>query len=328
MMVKENVLDKNTTLALEKSNQLSFKQRLSKVNKRIMRHWQLYVILLIPVALVAIFSYGPMYGLQIAFKDYIPTYGISGSKWVGFKHFINFINSHQFSRLIGNTITISLYSLIAGFPIPIILALALNECTSTKFKKTVQMITYAPHFISIVVMVGIILLILSPSSGIINQFIQLFGGKPIDFMAKPEWFKSIYVWSGVWQGMGYSSIIYIAALAGIDPTLHEAAIVDGASRWQRIWHVNIPGILPTVTILLIMNFGSIMSVGYEKILLMQNSLNMAKSDVISTFVYRMGLESAQYSFSAAVGLFNAVINFILLAIVNTVAKKLGETSLW
>lgn len=328
MMVKENVLDKNTTLTLEKSNQLSFKQRLSKVNKRIMRHWQLYVILLIPVVLVAIFSYGPMYGLQIAFKDYIPTYGISGSKWVGFKHFINFINSHQFSRLIGNTITISLYSLIAGFPIPIILALALNECTSTKFKKTVQMITYAPHFISTVVMVGIILLILSPSSGIINQFIQLFGGKPIDFMAKPEWFKSIYVWSGVWQGMGYSSIIYIAALAGIDPTLHEAAIVDGASRWQRIWHVNIPGILPTVTILLIMNFGSIMSVGYEKILLMQNSLNMAKSDVISTFVYRMGLESAQYSFSAAVGLFNAVINFILLAIVNTVAKKLGETSLW
>lgn len=328
MMVKENVLDKNTTLALEKSNQLSFKQRLSKVNKKIMRHWQLYVILLIPVVLVAIFSYGPMYGLQIAFKDYIPTYGISGSKWVGFKHFINFINSHQFSRLIGNTITISLYSLIAGFPIPIILALALNECTSTKFKKTVQMITYAPHFISTVVMVGIILLILSPSSGIINQFIQLFGGKPIDFMAKPEWFKSIYVWSGVWQGMGYSSIIYIAALAGIDPTLHEAAIVDGASRWQRIWHVNIPGILPTVTILLIMNFGSIMSVGYEKILLMQNSLNMAKSDVISTFVYRMGLESAQYSFSAAVGLFNAVINFILLAIVNTVAKKLGETSLW
>ena len=328
MMVKENVFDKNTTLALEKSNQLSFKQRLSKVNKKIMRHWQLYVILLIPVVLVAIFSYGPMYGLQIAFKDYIPTYGISGSKWVGFKHFINFINSHQFSRLIGNTITISLYSLIAGFPIPIILALALNECTSTKFKKTVQMITYAPHFISTVVMVGIILLILSPSSGIINQFIQLFGGKPIDFMAKPEWFKSIYVWSGVWQGMGYSSIIYIAALAGIEPTLHEAAIVDGASRWQRIWHVNIPGILPTVTILLIMNFGSIMSVGYEKILLMQNSLNMAKSDVISTFVYRMGLESAQYSFSAAVGLFNAVINFILLAIVNTVAKKLGETSLW
>ena len=319
---------KNTALALKKSSQLSFQEKCSKVKKRIMRHWQLYIILLIPVVLVAIFSYGPMYGLQIAFKDYIPSYGIEGSKWVGFKHFINFINSHQFSRLIGNTITISLYSLIAGFPIPIILALALNECTSTKFKKAVQMITYAPHFISTVVMVGIILLILSPSSGIINQFIQLFGGKPIDFMAKPEWFKSIYVWSGVWQGMGYSSIIYIAALAGIDPTLHEAAIVDGASRWQRIWHVNIPGILPTVTILLIMNFGSIMSVGYEKILLMQNSLNMAKSDVISTFVYRMGLESAQYSFSAAVGLFNAVINFILLAIVNMVAKKLGETSLW
>ena len=327
-MVEKNVISEDMELNLKKENQMNFYQRYSKARKRIMRHWQLYIILLIPIVLVAIFSYGPMYGLQIAFKDYIPSYGIQGSEWVGFKHFINFINSHQFSRLIGNTITISLYSLIAGFPIPIILALALNECTSTKFKKAVQMITYAPHFISTVVMVGIILLILSPNSGIINQFIQLFGGKPIDFMAKPEWFKSIYVWSGVWQGMGYSSIIYIAALAGIDPTLHEAAIVDGASRWQRIWHVNIPGILPTVTILLIMNFGSIMSVGYEKILLMQNSLNMAKSDVISTFVYRMGLESAQYSFSAAVGLFNSVINFILLAIVNMVAKKLGETSLW
>ncbi len=204
MMVKENVLDKNTALALEKSNQLSFKEKLSKAKKRIMRHWQLYIILLIPVVLVAIFSYGPMYGLQIAFKDYIPSYGIEGSKWVGFKHFINFINSHQFSRLIGNTITIGLVPV----SIPIILALALNECTSTKFKKAVQMITYAPHFISTVVMVGIILLILSPSSGIINQFIQLFGGKPIDFMAKPEWFKSIYVWSGVWQGMGYGTCCY------------------------------------------------------------------------------------------------------------------------
>lgn len=326
-MSKTN-LDQTTEFILKQNNEMVLKERMIRTKKRIMRHWQLYVILLIPVVLVAIFSYGPMYGLQIAFKDYIPSYGISGSKWVGLKHFTNFVNSHQFSRLIGNTIKISLYSLIAGFPIPIILALALNECTSTKFKKTVQMITYAPHFISTVVMVGIILLILSPSSGVINQFIQLFGGKPIDFMAKPEWFKSIYVWSGVWQGMGYSSIIYIAALAGIDTTLHEAAIVDGASRWQRIWHVNIPGILPTVTILLIMNFGSLMSVGYEKILLMQNSLNMASSDVISTFVYRMGLESAQYSFSAAVGLFNAIINFVLLAVVNKAAKKLGETSLW
>lgn len=327
-MIEKKVLSNNTRDISIKNNTLTIYERYCKAKKRIMRHWQLYIILLIPVILVAIFAYGPMYGLQIAFKDYIPSYGISGSQWVGFKHFMNFITSHQFPRLISNTITISLYSLIAGFPIPIILALALNECTSAKFKKMVQMITYAPHFISTVVMVGIILLILSPSSGIINQFVQLFGGEPIDFMAKPEWFKSIYVWSGVWQGMGYSSIIYIAALAGIDPTLHEAAIVDGASRWQRIWHVNIPGILPTVTILLIMNFGSIMSVGYEKILLMQNSLNMEKSDVISTFVYRMGLQSAQYSFSAAVGLFNSIINFILLVIVNMIAKKLGETSLW
>lgn len=326
--VKINYLKQSVIEQPFVENKLSRKEKLHKAKKQITRHWQLYLILLIPVVLVAIFSYGPMYGVQIAFKDYVPSYGIGGSKWVGLKHFQSFISSHQFPRLIGNTLMISLYGLIAGFPVPIILALALNECTSVKFKKVVQMVTYAPHFISTVVMVGIVLLVLSPTSGILNQFVQLFGGEPIDYMAKPEWFKSIYIWSGVWQGMGYSSIIYIAALAGIDPTLHEAAIVDGATRLQRIWHVNIPGIIPTVTILLIMNFGSIMSVGYEKILLMQNKLNMPTSDVISTFVYRVGLVDAQYSFSAAVGLFNALINFGLLMLVNAVAKKLGETSLW
>nr|WP_307991768.1 ABC transporter permease subunit [uncultured Niameybacter sp.] len=326
--VKNEHLEQNIIKQPFVENKLSRKEKFYKAKKQILRHWQLYLILLIPVVLVAIFSYGPMYGVQIAFKDYIPSYGISGSKWVGLKHFQSFIGSHQFPRLIGNTLMISVYGLIAGFPVPIILALALNECMNAKFKKIVQMVTYAPHFISTVVMVGIVLLILSPTSGILNQFIQLFGGEPIDYMAKPEWFKSIYVWSGVWQGMGYSSIIYIAALAGIDPTLHEAAVVDGATRLQRIWHVNIPGILPTVTILLIMNFGSIMSVGYEKILLMQNKLNMPTSDVISTFVYRVGLVDAQYSFSAAVGLFNALINFGLLMLVNAIAKKLGETSLW
>ncbi|MGL6173410.1 MAG: ABC transporter permease [Cellulosilyticaceae bacterium] len=317
-----------SSVAIPAKEKRSFQEKLKYVGKRVKRHWQLYLILLVPVLLVAIFAYGPMYGVQIAFKNYIPSKGITGSEWVGMKHFISFVNSHQFSRLLINTITISFYSLVAGFPIPILLALALNECASTKFKKTIQMITYAPHFISTVVMVGIILLMLSPTGGLFNQILGLFGIESVDFMGKPEWFKSIYVWSGVWQGMGYSSIIYIAALAGIDPTLHEAAIVDGASRFQRIIHVNIPGILPTVTILLIMNFGSIMSVGHEKILLMQNPLNMAKSDVISTFVYRMGLVSAQHSFSAAVGLFNSVINFILLVIVNSIAKKIGETSLW
>ena len=209
-----------------------------------------------------------------------------------------------------------------------ILALMLNECGNSKFKKTVQMITYAPHFISTVVMVSILLMFLAPRSGFINNVIALFGGERVDFIAKPEYFKSLYVWSGVWQNMGYSSIIYIAALAGIDPELHEAAVVDGASKLRRIWHIDIPGILPTVIILLILDCGKLMNVGYEKVLLMQNSLNMSASDIISTFVYRMGLEQAQYSFSTAVGLFNSVINTILLVLVNQIARKCSETSLF
>ncbi|MDO5417394.1 MAG: ABC transporter permease subunit [Lachnospiraceae bacterium] len=295
---------------------------------KLKKNWQLYVIIALPVLLIFIFSYGPMYGLQIAFKDFVPTKGFSGSQWVGLKHFKAFITSYQFGRLIKNTLMISLYSLIANFPAAIILAVAVNECRCGWYKKTVQMITYAPHFISTVVMAGIVLMVLSPYSGIINNIIQAFGGERIDFMAKPEYFKNIYVWSGVWQTMGFNSIIYISALAGIDPTLHEAAVVDGASRWQRILHVDLPGIAPTIIIMLIMNCGKIMTVGYEKILLLQNSVNMSASDVISTYVYRVGLENAQYSFSTAVGLFNAVINCILLITVNQIAKRVSETSLW
>ncbi|MGL4344200.1 MAG: ABC transporter permease [Cellulosilyticaceae bacterium] len=298
------------------------------VMKRLKQSWQLYLILAIPVILVAVFSYGPMYGIQIAFKDYIATKGIWGSNFVGLKHFEAFVTSHQFPRLLWNTLTISFYSLAVGFPIPIILAIAINECKSVKFKKSVQMITYAPYFISTVVMVGIILMFLASPSGLVNQILGVFGIDAVDFMGKPGYFKSIYVWTGIWQTMGFNSIIYIAALSGVDPTLYEAATVDGASRWQKIVNVDIPSLLPTITILLIMNFGSIMSVGHEKILLMQNPLNMATSDVISTFVYRMGLENAQYSFSAAVGLFNSIINLILIMFVNKIAKKIGESSLW
>ena len=292
------------------------------------RNWQLYVIISIPVLILLIFSYGPMYGLQIAFKDFIPTKGFDGSKWVGLKHFKAFVTSYQFRRLIMNTLQISLYTLIANFPAAIILAVAVNECKCKWYKKTVQMVTYAPHFISTVVMAGIVLMVLSPYSGIINNIIQAFGGERIDFIAKPEIFKHIYVWSGVWQTMGFNSIIYISALAGIDPTLHEAAVVDGASRWQRIKNVDLPGITPTIVTMLILNSGKIMTVGYEKILLLQNSVNISSSDVISTYVYRVGLVNAQYSFSTAVGLFNSVINCILLILVNKIAKKVSETSLW
>lgn len=292
------------------------------------KSWQLYVIIALPVLILLVFSYGPMYGLQIAFKDFVPTKGIVGSQWVGMKHFKAFVSSYQFKRLIKNTLTISLYSLIANFPAAIILAVAVNECKCKWYKKTVQMITYAPHFISTVVMAGIVLMVLSPYSGVINNIIEAFGGKRIDFMANRNYFKHIYVWSGVWQTMGFNSIIYISALAGIDPTLHEAAVVDGATRWQRIWNVDLPGIAPTIITMLILNCGKIMTVGYEKILLLQNSVNISSSDVISTYVYRVGLENAQYSFSTAVGLFNSVINLILLVSVNKIAKRVSETSLW
>ncbi len=298
--------------------------------KRLSRHWQLYLVLLIPVALLIIFSYGPMYGVQIAFKDFKVRQGIWGSKWVGMKHFENFWGTYSFKRLITNTLTLSVYSLVAGFPIPILLALMLNECGNLKYKKAVQMITYAPHFISTVVMCSIILLVVtSANNGILNNMLAALGAtERVDFITKPNYFAHIYVWSGVWQSMGYGSIIYIAALAGIDPSLHEAAMVDGASKIKRIWHIDLPGIMPTITILLILNVGSLMNVGYEKVLLLQNDLNMSASDIIATYVYRQGLEGAHYSFSAAVGLFNSVVNTILLVSVNFITKKLGETSLF
>lgn len=296
--------------------------------KKIIRHWQLYLIVAVPLIIIIIFSYGPMYGLQIAFQNFSPIKGFAESDWVGFQHFTDFISSHQFKRLILNTLGISFYTLIAGFPIPILLAVSLNECRNKFFKKTVQMVTYAPYFISTVVMTGVVLMFLSPHTGLVNNFIRLFGGEAVDFMGKPEMFKSIYVWSGIWQSMGYSSIIYLSALSGVDPSLREAAIIDGANRIKCIWHVDLPSILPTITILLIMSMGNIMSVGYEKVLLMQNPVNMPSSDIISTYVYRLGLQNAQYSFSAAVGLFNSVINCVLLVIVNKIAKRIGETSLW
>jgi putative aldouronate transport system permease protein len=296
--------------------------------KQIRRHWQLYIVILIPLAYIIIFHYFPMYGVQIAFRNYIPMRGFAGSPWVGLEHFRIFVQSYQFERLIGNTLGISIYQLIAGFPMPILLALALNSIASLRYKKLVQMTTYAPYFISTVVMVSIILQLLHPQFGIANEIVKIFGGESINFMGRPGLFKSIYVWSGVWQTTGYSAVIYIAALAGIDPNLHEAAIIDGATRIQRIRYIDFPGILPTATILLILNMGRVMNIGFEKIFLMQNPLNMRASDVIATYVYRIGLVSAQFSYSAAIGLFNSIINLILLLAVNYAARRLGETSLW
>jgi putative aldouronate transport system permease protein len=304
------------------------RRRLGKAVRAIIRHWQLYVLIAPVLLYFIVFHYMPMYGVQIAFKDFIATKGIGGSPWVGFKHFERFFDSYFFWRLLKNTLGISLYELAVGFPIPIVLALMINEVRHKGYKKFVQTVTYAPHFLSTVVLVGLVIMFLSPTSGIVNTIIKAFGGEPVFFMTKPEWFKTIYVLSGVWQQMGWSSIIYLAALAGIDPGLHEAAKVDGATRLQRIWHINLPGIMPTVVILLILNIGSLMGVGFEKVFLMQNSLNNESSDVISTYVYRSGLLGAQYSFASAVGLFNSVVNFILLLTVNRIAKAVNQASLW
>ncbi|TCP25982.1 carbohydrate ABC transporter membrane protein 1 (CUT1 family) [Scopulibacillus darangshiensis] len=312
----------NTTKPLKK------KKKPRNLKRRIVQHWELYLFILPAVLYFVIFHYIPMYGVQIAFKDFIPSLGIWGSPWVGFEHFTRFFESYYFWDLIKNTLGISLYSLAVGFPLPIILALSLNEAKDGFFKRSVQTVTYSPHFISVVVMAGMVIAFLSPTTGLINHIIGLFGIDPIPFMSDPKWFKTVYVFSDVWQNTGWGTIIYLAALAGVDPQLHEAAIVDGASRWQRIWHINIPALVPTMVILLILNTGSLLAVGFEKILLLQNSLNMESSDVIATFVYRSGILDAQYSFAAAVGLFNAVINAILLIVVNQIAKKRGGASLW
>ena len=296
--------------------------------KKLIASRQLYVFILPAFLAFFIFSYIPMYGVMIAFKDYIPTLGVWGSPWVWFKHFQRFFDSYYFWDLLKNTIGISVYSLVVGFPLPIILALALNEIKDGPLKKFSQTVTYAPNFISTVVMVGMILAFLNPSTGIINHVVQFFGMEPIAFMENPRWFKTVYVLSGVWQGTGWGSVIYLAALAGVDTQLNEAAVVDGATRLQRIWHINLPTIRPTMVILLIMNVGSVMNLGYEKILLMQNPLNMESSNVIATFVYQQGLLEAQYSYAAAVGLFNSAINAILMISVNKIASKLGESSLF
>jgi len=308
----------------------AWKGVLSRACKRIVWNWQLYLILSPVLAYFIIFEYIPMYGVQIAFKDFFANKGIWGSPWAGFKHFEMFFDSFYLERLLKNTILISLYTLAVSFPIPIVLALMIHEVSGKAFKRFVQTITYAPHFLSTVVMVGMMFIFLHPDRGIVNHFLGLFGVGPVAFMNEPEWFKTLYVFSGVWQGMGFASIIYLAALTGVDPQLHEAAKVDGASRLRRIWHINVPGIMPTAVIILILSVGGLLSIGFEKIFLMQNEnfILLETSEVISTYVYKQGILGAQYSFAAAVGLFNSVINFTLLVLVNTFARRVNETSLW
>lgn len=304
------------------------RSRRSSLIKSIVSRYDLYLMLLIPIVWYLVFHYGPLYGLQIAFKNFSPAKGISGSAWVGLDHFQRFIGSYYFWRLLWNTISINLFSLLFAFPIPIFLALLITEIRNKTFSKIVQNITYTPHFISIVVMVGMLMLFLSPRGGPVNSIIEAFGGTPVRFLESAAWFKTIFIGSNIWQNMGWQSIIYIAALAGVNPQLYESAKMDGASRLRRIWHVSIPGILPVIVILLILDVGHFMNVGFEKILLMQNNLNLESSDVISTFVYSEGILKGEYSYTAAIGLFNSIINLALLLLVNRFARKKAETSLW
>nr|WP_240489071.1 ABC transporter permease subunit [Cohnella thermotolerans] len=288
----------------------------------------MYLLIVPPVLYFIIFKYIPMFNAVLAFKDYNVIKGIWGSPWVGMKYFNLFFHNPVFGTLLKNTLFISLYLLAAGFPIPIILALALNEVKSGRFKRVVQLVTYAPYFISTVVMVSIIMLFLAPNLGIVNMILGSLGIDSINFLGNPNMFRSVYVWSEVWQSAGYSAVIYLAALAGVDPSLYEAARVDGASRLQKIWNVDVPGILPAAVIILILNVGNVMSIGFEKIYLLQNPLNTTTSEIISTYVYKIGLLNANYSFATAVGLFNSVINLILLVTVNFAAKRLSKNSLW
>lgn len=296
--------------------------------KKILSRYDLYLMLLLPITWYVIFQYGPMYGIQIAFKDFHPAYGFAGSEWVGFENFERFFSSYYLGRLLWNTFSISMLSLLIAFPIPILLALLISEIQNKRLKKLVQNVTYVPHFISLVVIVGMLSLFLNANGGFVNVVLNTFGIESIPFMAKAEWFKTIFIGSNIWQNMGWQSIIYIAALSGIDPELYEAAKMDGASRFQRVLHVSLPGIFPVIIILLILDIGQFMNVGFEKILLMQNNLNLASSEVIQTFVYKNGILNGDFSYSTAIGLFNSLINFTLLIIINQYAKKKAETSLW
>lgn len=292
------------------------------------RHWQFYILISVPVLYFIIFKYIPMFGVLIAFKDYNVIKGVLGSPWVGTKHFNLFIENPQVWTLIKNTFLLSLYQLAVSFPLPIILALALSEVRHGMFKKTVQMVTYAPYFISTVIIVSMLIMLLSPRLGVVNHILGAIGIPTINFMSEPSMFRSIYVWSEAWQNTGYAAVIYLAALAGIDPSLYEAARVDGASRLQKIINIDLPGILPTASIILILSVGSIMSVGFEKIYLMQNPINLSQSEVLATYVYKMGLLNANFSFATAVGLFNSVINLVLLVAVNKLSKRVTGSALW
>ncbi|WP_233493755.1 ABC transporter permease [Desertihabitans brevis] len=321
-------VERTTAEALQPSREPE-RRRSTSLGTRLRRSWQLYVLLIPPVVYCVLFLYWPMYGLQLAFKDFNLTKGITGSPWAGFKYIEQFVSSYLFWPVLWNTIVLNLYALVALFPLPIILALLLNQVRSSKFRKTVQMITYAPYFISVVVLVGIVLMLFSPNTGIVNVPIRELTGQPIDFLG-PDMFRHTYVWSGAWQTLGYSAIIYLAALAGVDPELHEAARVDGAGVLRRMWHIDLPSILPVTITLLILNMGQILTTGFEKVLLMQTPLNTSVSQVIDTYSFQVAFNSQipQYSYATAIGLFKSVISLVLILLANWLARRVAKQSLF
>ncbi|MCD9023768.1 ABC transporter permease [Cohnella silvisoli] len=300
--------------------------------KELITNYQLYLMIVPPLIWLILFMYVPMYGVQIAFKKFRAVDGINGSEWVGLKYFHKFFQSYDAGEIIWNTVEVCFYTLLVGFPIFVLLALLLNNTGSKRFRKVVQLSTFAPYFISVTVVVGMLIQFLSVQDyGIINNVIRFFGGEPIMFMSKPEWFSSVYTWSNIWQGAGFNAIIYIAALASIDQELYEAAVVDGASKFQRIRHIDLPGIMPTMVITFILAVGQVMNLGFfDKIFLMQNPLNLDSSEVISTYVYKTGLSASlpNYSYASAIGLFNSLINFALLILANSISKRINKNSLW
>ncbi|MBR3740064.1 MAG: sugar ABC transporter permease [Clostridia bacterium] len=298
------------------------------MKRSLRKYWDLYLLLIPVVAYFVLFKFLPMYGLQIAFRDYKPRRGFWGSDWVGLKHFIRFFSTYTCWQIISNTLVLSLLTLLFTFPLPILLALILNEMRDGFYKKTMQTITYAPHFLSTVVVVGMITAFCSPSTGIVNTLIKACGGVPIYFMAKAEWFRPLYVISEVWTNTGWDSIIFLSALSSVDMQMYEAARIDGASRIKMLRYITLPSIMPTIAIMLILHCGRVMSIGFEKVFLLQTDLNIGVSEVISTFVYQQGIRSAQTSYATAVGLMNSVVNFILVIAVNTISKRVSEVSLW
>ncbi len=304
------------------------RDRLIRFSDHMKREWQIYVMLLPMIIWFIVFLYKPMYGLQIAFKDYSIFRGIEGSPWIGLEHFQTLFSNDQFLRAVSNTIKISALNLLFGFPAPIILALMFNEILHATYKKTAQTIVYLPHFISSVIIAGIVITAFSPTAGIVNTVLSWFGIDSIYFLTRPEWFRPIFVGTGIWQEAGFGSIVFLAAIAGVNPSLYESAVVDGANRWQMMWRITIPSILPTILIMLIIRIGNIMEVSFELIILLYQPATYSTADVVNTWVYRQGLQSGQYDLAAAAGLFNAVVAFVLVMAANTLSRRYSRTSLW